>query len=300
MSIRFDNRVAVVTGSGAGLGRAHALLLASRGAKVVINDPGRGLDGAGSSSAVADQVVAEIRAAGGQAVANYDSVADRAGATNIIRTALDTFGRIDIVVNNAGVLRDKTFAKMSLDDFEFVMQVHFTGSVYVTKAAWPHMMQQDYGRIVFTSSPAGLIGSFGQSNYASAKTALIGLMNNLKNECSKANIKVNLLSPVAGTRMTAGIMSPERMALQTPENVSPAVGWLCSEQCDVSGQIVAASAGYFTSVHLMKAEGVVFDPAKPATLEEFHTARAQIFNTQKLEPFTATLDAKAKQLVGIK
>jgi NAD(P)-dependent dehydrogenase (short-subunit alcohol dehydrogenase family) len=165
MTIRFDDRVAIVTGSGAGLGRSHAMLLASRGAKVVVNDPGGAVDGRGGQHAVADKVVAEIKAAGGQAVANYDSVADMKGAQNIIDTAVSTWGRCDILVNNAGILRDKAFANMSMEDFEFTMQVHFMGTVYCTKAAWPIMRKQQYGRVVVTTSGSGTVGNFGQSNY---------------------------------------------------------------------------------------------------------------------------------------
>jgi NAD(P)-dependent dehydrogenase (short-subunit alcohol dehydrogenase family) len=170
MTIRFDDRVAIVTGSGAGLGRSHAMLLASRGAKVVVNDPGGAVDGRGGQHAVADKVVAEIKAAGGQAVANYDSVADMKGAQNIIDTAVSTWGRCDILVNNAGILRDKAFANMSMEDFEFTMQVHFMGTVYCTKAAWPIMCKQQYGRVVVTTSGSGTVSNFGQSNYGGERS----------------------------------------------------------------------------------------------------------------------------------
>ena len=256
MTIRFDNRVAIVTGAGNGLGRAHALLLASRGAKVVVNDPGGTRDGKGSDSAVADKVVAEIKAAGGQAVANYDSVAEQKAAANIVKTAVDAFGTVDIVVNNAGILRDKSFPNMSMDDFLFVLQVHLMGSVYVTHAAWPILRAKAYGRIVLTSSSSGLYGNFGQTNYSAAKLALVGFMNTLRLEGQKYNIMVNSLAPVAGTRMTEDLMPPELVARIKPELVSPMVAYLCSEQCTRTGEIWAAGVGYFSRVELREGSGV--------------------------------------------
>jgi len=256
MTIRFDNRVAIVTGAGNGLGRAHALLLASRGAKVVVNDPGGARDGRGGDSAVADKVVAEIKAAGGQAVANYDSVAEQKAAANIVKTAVDAFGTVDIVVNNAGVLRDKSFPNMGMDDFLFVMQVHLMGSVYVTHAAWPILRQKAYGRVVLTSSSSGLYGNFGQTNYSAAKLALVGFMNTLRLEGQKYNIMVNSLAPVAGTRMTEDLMPAELVARMKPELVSPMVGYLCSEQCTRSGEIWAAGVGYFSRVEFREGAGV--------------------------------------------
>ncbi len=197
MTIRFDNRVAIVTGAGNGLGRAHALLLASRGAKVVVNDPGGAVDGKGGDHAAADKVVAEIKAAGGQAVPNYDSVADPESAANIVKTAVDSFGTVDIVVNNAGVLRDKTFHNMTVEDFDFVVKVHFLGTAYVTHAAWPIMRAKAYGRVVVTSSNSGIYGTFGQANYGGAKLAVVGFMNALRLEGQKYNIFINALAPVA-------------------------------------------------------------------------------------------------------
>jgi len=299
MTIRYDGRVAIVTGAGAGLGRSHAMLLASRGAKVVVNDPGGSVDGKGGDGAAADAVVAEIRAAGGEAVANYASVSDREGAASIVQTAIDAFGRIDIVVNNAGILRDKSFIKMSLDDFEAVLAVHLLGTVYVTKAAWPHLLEQKYGRIVFTTSGSGLVGSYGQSNYGAAKTGMLGLMNNLKFEAAKADIKINMISPVAATRMTAGIIDEKLFELSKPEQVSPAVAWLCSEDCDVNGEIVAAGAGYFTSVRLMKSEGVVVDPSGIATIEDFVANRDRIFDISTAKPYNSTLDDATKRKLGL-
>ncbi len=256
MTIRFDNRVAIVTGAGNGLGRAHALLLASRGAKVVVNDPGGARDGRGGDNAIADKVVAEIKAAGGQAVANYDSVAEQKAAANIVNTAVDAFGTVDIVVNNAGILRDKSFPNMSMDDFLFVLQVHLMGSVYVTHAAWPILRQKAYGRVVLTSSNSGLYGNFGQTNYSAAKLALVGFMNTLRLEGQKYNIMVNSLAPVAGTRMTEDLMPAEVVARMKPELVSPMVGYLCSEQCTRTGEIWAAGVGYFSRVEYREGPGV--------------------------------------------
>jgi NAD(P)-dependent dehydrogenase (short-subunit alcohol dehydrogenase family) len=260
MSIRFDNRVAIVTGAGNGLGRAHALLLASRGAKVVVNDPGGARDGRGDSHAAADKVVAEIKAAGGQAVANYDSVADKAGAKNIVQTAVDAFGTVDIVVNNAGILRDKSFPNMTMEDFDFVVQVHFLGTAYVTHAAWPILRQKAYGRVVVTSSNSGIYGNFGQTNYAGAKLALVGFVNALRLEGQKYNIMVNALAPVAGTRMTEDLMTPEVLAKMKPEFVSPMVAYLCSEQCQHTGDVWAAGAGYFSRIEYREGPGMRLGP----------------------------------------
>jgi NAD(P)-dependent dehydrogenase (short-subunit alcohol dehydrogenase family) len=260
MSIRFDNRVAIVTGAGNGLGRAHALLLASRGAKVVVNDPGGARDGRGGDHAAADKVVAEIKAAGGQAVTNYDSVADKEGAKNIVKTAVDAFGTVDIVVNNAGILRDKSFPNMTMEDFDFVVQVHFLGTAYVTHAAWPIMRQKAYGRVVVTSSNSGIYGNFGQANYAGAKLALVGFVNALRLEGQKYNIMVNALAPVAGTRMTEDLMTPEVLAKMKPEFVSPMVAYLCSEQCQHTGDIWAAGAGYFSRIEYREGPGVRLGP----------------------------------------
>ncbi len=242
MTIRYDDRVAIVTGSGAGLGRSHAMLLASRGAKVVVNDPGGAVDGRGDQHAVADKVVADIKAAGGQAVANYDSVADAAAAQRIVDTAMNTWGRLDILVNNAGVLRDKAFNNMDMPDYEFVNQVHHFGTVYCTKAAWPIMRKQQYGRIVVTTSGSGTVGNFGQANYGAAKMAVNGFINVLRFEGAKYNIRINAISPSALTRMTEALLPPDIAPYMKPGLVSPAVAWLCSEECDQNGEIIAAAA----------------------------------------------------------
>jgi NAD(P)-dependent dehydrogenase (short-subunit alcohol dehydrogenase family) len=267
MTIRFDNRVAIVTGAGNGLGRAHALLLASRGARVVVNDPGGAVDGKGGDHAAADKVVAEIKAAGGQAVPNYDSVADPKTAANIVKTAVDSFGTIDIVVNNAGVLRDKTFHNMTVDDFDFVVKVHFLGTAYVTHAAWPIMRAKAYGRVVVTSSNSGIYGNFGQANYGGAKLAVVGFMNALRLEGQKYNVLVNALAPVAGTRMTESLMTPEMLARLDPAFVSPMVAYLCSEQCQRTGDIWSAGAGYFARIEYREAPGLRIEGRAP-TVED--------------------------------
>jgi NAD(P)-dependent dehydrogenase (short-subunit alcohol dehydrogenase family) len=267
MTIRFDNRVAIVTGAGNGLGRAHALLLASRGAKVVVNDPGGAVDGKGGGHAAADKVVDEIKKAGGQAVPNYDSVADAKAAANIVKTAVDSFGTVDIVVNNAGVLRDKTFHNMTVEDFDFVVKVHFLGTAYVTHAAWPILRAKAYGRVVVTSSNSGIYGNFGQSNYGGAKLAVVGFMNALRLEGQKYNIMVNALAPVAGTRMTESLMTPEVLEKLRPEYVSPMVAYLCSEQCQRTGEIWSAGAGYFARIEYREAPGVRIQGRAP-TIED--------------------------------
>src|SRR3954470_5888754 len=267
MTIRFDNRVAIVTGAGNGLGRAHAMLLASRGAKLVVNDPGGAVDGKGGDHAAADKVVAEIKAAGGQAVPNYDSVADPKSAANIVKTAVDSFGTIDIVVNNAGVLRDKTFHNMTVEDFDFVVKVHFLGTAYVTHAAWPIMRAKAYGRVVVTSSNSGIYGNFGQANYAGAKLAVVGFMNALRLEGQKYNILVNALAPVAATRMTDALMPAPVLEKLKPEYVSPMVAYLCSEQCQRTGDIWSAGGGTFARIEYREAAGLRIDGRAP-TVED--------------------------------
>jgi NAD(P)-dependent dehydrogenase (short-subunit alcohol dehydrogenase family) len=267
MTIRYDNRVAIVTGAGSGLGRSHALLLAERGAKVLVNDLGGAVDGTGGSMTAAQRVVEEIQAKGGVAAANGDSVADFAGAQRMVQQAADLWGRVDIVVNNAGILRDKTLAKMDMADFETVVQVHFLGSAYVTKAAWPLMQQQNYGRVVMTSSNSGIYGNFGQSNYGGAKLAVVGMVNALKHEGGKYGILVNAIAPVAATRMTESLLDAKALAALKPDLVSPMVAWMCSEACDVTGHVFEAGAGHYARVQLVEAPGVSFDPAKGVSIE---------------------------------
>lgn len=256
MTINFDNRVAIVTGAGGGLGRSHALQLAERGAKVVVNDLGGNVDGTGGSSEAADKVVEEIKTAGGEAISNGSSVTDKSGVSKLVEDTMSAFGRIDILINNAGVLRDKSFAKVTLDDFEFVVDVHLMGSVYCTKAVWPIMVEQNYGRIVMTSSSSGIFGNFGQSNYGAAKMGVVGLMNTLKIEGKKYNIKVNSLVPVAATRMTENLGMPDAVFESLkPETVSPAVIFMSSENAP-DGAMISAGAGVFAKAEIVHSEGI--------------------------------------------
>lgn len=253
--IRFDGKVAIVTGAGGGLGRQHALELARRGAKVVVNDLGGSVDGSGGSSTAAEAVVAEIKAFGGEAIANGSSVTDDAGVAHMVQQTLDAWGRIDILVANAGILRDKTFSKMEIADFEAVMNVHVMGTVKPAKAVWEIMKAQNYGRILVTTSSTGLYGNFGQSNYGAAKLALIGFMNTLKLEGQKNNIHVNAISPVAATRMTENLMPAEVLAKLKPEYVTPAVVYLVSEEAP-TGVVMTAGAGAFAQARIYETEGV--------------------------------------------
>jgi len=255
MTVRFDNRVAIVTGAGGGLGRAHALALAARGAKIVVNDFGGALDGTGGGATPAEKVVAEIEAAGGAAIANRASVTDFAAVEAMVAQARAKWGRIDILVNNAGILRDKTFAKMELADFRAVIEVHLMGAVHCCKAVWELMREQNYGRIVLTSSSSGLFGNFGQSNYAAAKMGLVGLMNALGLEGAKYNVHVNCLAPTAATRMTDTLMPPEVLALMKPEAVSPAVLALVHDDAP-NRVIMNAGASGFERTYVAMTKGV--------------------------------------------
>lgn len=258
MSISFDGRVAVVTGAGSGLGRSHAKYFAANGAKVVVNDLGGSVAGTGGSSKAADEVVKEITDAGGVAVANYDSVASEEGGANIIKTALDKFGKVDILINNAGNVRDKSFAKMDLKDFTSLMDVHLMGAVYCTKACWPMMLENRYGRIVHTTSAAGLFGTHGHTNYSSAKISLVGFMNALKQEGTSKNVLVNCVAPMALTRMTEEVMSPKLAPKMKPEYVTALMAWLCSEESTLAGEIIEAGMGYYSKVQIVEAPGYIF------------------------------------------
>jgi NAD(P)-dependent dehydrogenase (short-subunit alcohol dehydrogenase family) len=255
MAINFANRVAIVTGAGGGLGRAHALFLASLGAKVVVNDLGGSLDGNGGNSAASEKVVSEITAAGGEAIANGASVSDDAGVAHLIRQTMDKWGRIDVLIANAGILRDKSFGKMELKDFEAVINVHLMGTVKPAKAAWDIMKSQSYGRIVVTTSSTGLYGNFGQTNYGAAKLSLVGFMNSLKLEGAKDNIKVNALCPVAATRMTEALMPPAVLEMLKPEFVAPAMAYLASEDAP-TGMILTAAAGVFAAAQIVETDGI--------------------------------------------
>ena len=245
--IEFQDRVAVVTGAGRGLGASHARLLASRGAAVVVNDPGVATDGTGEEARPADEVVTEIKAAGGAAIASYDSVADPEGGEAIVRTAVEEFGRIDIVVNNAGILRDKAFHNLEWPDLDAVLDVHLKGAFYVTRPAFLHMREQGYGRVVMTASNAGILGNFGQANYGAAKMGLVGLSNVLAVEGQKNNIKSNVIAPIALTRMTEGIMDGLGLKLD-PEYVTSMVCYLTSEQCELTHEVFSMGAGRYARV----------------------------------------------------
>ena len=253
--LRFDGKVAIVTGAGGGLGKQHALELARRGAKVVVNDLGGSMDGSGGSSAAADAVVAEIKAAGGEAIANGASVTDDAGVAHLVQQTMDQWGRIDVLIANAGILRDKSFSKMEIADFEAVMNVHVMGTVKPTKAVWEIMKAQNYGRIVVTTSSSGLYGNFGQSNYGAAKLGIIGFMNTIKLEGQKNNVHINAISPVAATRMTENLMPAATLERLKPEYVTPGVVYLASEEAP-TGAILAAGAGVFALARIYETEGV--------------------------------------------
>jgi 3-hydroxy-3-methylglutaryl CoA synthase/NAD(P)-dependent dehydrogenase (short-subunit alcohol dehydrogenase family) len=268
--LSFDDRVAIVTGAGAGLGRAYALELAQRGARVVVNDLGGARDGSGEGAATpADKVVAEIKALGGEAVANYDNVATPQGGENIVKAAMDAFGRVDILVNNAGILRDKSFIKMEPDNWKAVMDVHLNGAYHVTRPAVAVMKENGYGRIVMTTSAAGLYGNFGQTNYSAAKMGLVGLMNTLKLEGKKYNIKVNTVAPIAASRLTEDVMPPELFEKSKPEFVTPMVMYLCSETCSETGAIFNSGMGYFNRAAVLTGPTVQLgDPENPPTPEQ--------------------------------
>lgn len=253
--LTFEGQVAIVTGAGGGLGREHALALAQRGAKVLVNDLGGSLDGVGGSVSAAQAVVNEIKALGGEAIANGASVTDLAGVQAMVQQAIDAWGRIDILVNNAGILRDKSFAKMEMDDFRLVVEVHLMGAANCCKAVWPHMQAQNYGRIVMTTSSSGLYGNFGQSNYGAAKMAQVGLMQTLSIEGAKHNIHVNALAPTAATRMTEGLMPEAVLAALKPAAVVPAM-LVLAHACAPTRTILCAGAGGFEAAHITLTQGV--------------------------------------------
>ncbi|MFP6836229.1 MAG: SDR family NAD(P)-dependent oxidoreductase [Pseudomonadales bacterium] len=275
----FEDKVVIITGAGGGLGKAHALEFARRGAKVVVNDLGGSADGVGSSS-MADLVVEEITAAGGQAIANKASVSDKAGAASIVEDAVSAFGSVDILVNNAGILRDKSFKNMTLDDWDLLIAVHLNGSAYVTHAAWPIMYEKNYGRIVFTSSGSGIWGNFGQSNYGAAKTGMVGLMNVLALEGASHNIKVNTLAPAAATRLTNTIPGREEDLdnpdpARAPDLVTPAVLFMCRDDAP-TGTIIQAGMGRFSIASMYSNEGVKYGTA--ASLERLLDDEEQLLD----------------------
>ena len=263
MQLDFKGRVAIVTGAGGGLGRAHALALAARGARVLVNDLGGGVHGEGGSVSAAQKVVDEIRAAGGEALANGASVTDFEAVQAMVGQAIDAWGRVDVLVNNAGILRDKSFAKMEMQDFRTVVDVHLMGAAHCCKAVWPHMVAQEYGRIVMTTSSTGLYGNFGQSNYGAAKLALVGLMQTLALEGAKHHIHVNALAPTAATRMTEGLMPAEVLAMLQPEAVVPAMLVLAHETAPTRTTL-CAGAGSFEAAHVTMTQGIYVDTGPDA------------------------------------
>ena len=296
MAISFMGKVAIVTGAGGGLGRAHALELARLGAKVVVNDLGGSLDGTGGNSAAAEKVVAEIIAAGGEAIANGASVSDDAGVAHLVKQTMDTWGRIDVLIANAGILRDKSFAKMALSDFTAVMDVHLLGTVKPCKAVWEIMKAQSYGRIVVTTSSTGLYGNFGQTNYGAAKASLVGFMNSLKLEGAKDNIKVNALCPVAATRMTEALMPPAVLEMLKPAFVSPAMAYLASEDAP-SGMILTAAAGVFAAAQMVETDGL--NLGRDATADDIAAHFAQIADWSTAKHYGQGGEQSAKFLARV-
>jgi NAD(P)-dependent dehydrogenase (short-subunit alcohol dehydrogenase family) len=294
LSIRFDDQVVIVTGSGHGLGRSHALEFARRGARVVVNDLGGSVDGTGGGSEAAQAVVAEIEAEGGDAMANGANVADFGQVEAMIADTIDKWGRVDVLVNNAGILRDKTFGKMDLADFSAVIDVHLHGSVNCTKAVWGRMCEQEYGRIVLTSSSSGIYGNFGQTNYGAAKMALVGFMNSLAPEGLKYGIKVNTLSPIASTRMTEDIIPQHILAMLQPEEVTPAVIFMASEDAPTK-QIIAAGAGVYARVVIQETPGI-FLPKGERDAEHIAAAWEQIADTEGQVELQVGGDQTAKHI----
>ena len=278
MGMDFKGRVAIVTGAGGGLGKQHALALAARGAKVLVNDLGGDVHGVGGSVSAAQAVVDEIRAAGGEAMANGASVTDFDAVKGMVQQAVEAWGRVDILVNNAGILRDKSFAKMELADFRLVMEVHVMGAVHCTKAVWPIMQAQNYGRVVMTTSSSGLYGNFGQANYGAAKMALAGLMQTLSIEGEKHGIRVNCLAPTAATRMTEGLMPEQVLRALEPHAVVPAMLVMASEDAP-NRTIICAGAGSFEVAHITLTQGVYLGDA-PDTPERLAAAMAQVVDRQ--------------------
>ena len=276
MTVEFKGRVAIVTGAGGGLGRQHALALAARGAKVLVNDLGGAVDGSGGSATAAQAVVDEIHAAGGQAIANGASVTDFAAVQAMVGQAVQAWGRVDILVNNAGILRDKSFSKMELADFRLVLEVHLMGAVHCSKAVWPLMIERKYGRIVMTTSSSGLFGNFGQSNYGAAKMALVGLMQTLSIEGEKHNIRVNCLAPTAATRMTEDLFPGDMLSAFGPQAVVPAMLVLASEQAPTRA-VLCAGAGGFEAAHITLTQGAFFGTG-PLAPEQLAAGLAAVTN----------------------
>jgi NAD(P)-dependent dehydrogenase (short-subunit alcohol dehydrogenase family) len=284
MAVRLDGRVALVTGAGSGLGREHALTLARLGAKVVVNDIGTTLHGDNGDPAPGDRVAAEIVAAGGEAIAHHASIAEPEGAQSLVDLAMERFGTVDVLVNNAGILRDKTFQKMSLEDFEAVLRVHLMGTVFCTHAAWPVMTANGYGRIVVTTSGSATNGNFGQSNYAAAKLGVVGLMNVLALEGVRKGVLINAIAPGAATRMTADLIPSEIRDYLAPGLVSPVVAYLCSESCTDTGCIIWSVAGKVSRVFYAETPGIQFDPSEPLHPDDVEAAWPRIIDADGAEP----------------
>jgi NAD(P)-dependent dehydrogenase (short-subunit alcohol dehydrogenase family) len=276
--IRYDGRVAVITGAGGGLGKTYAQVLASRGASVVVNDLGGAADGTGGGTSMADQTAKEINEAGGKAVANYDSVATPEGGAGIIQSAVDNFGKVDIVINNAGILRDKSFAKLEPQHLEAVIDVHLKGAFYVTQPAFRVMKENSYGRIIFASSGAGIFGNFGQSNYGAAKMGLVGLSNVLAVEGAKSNIKCNVIAPIAKTRLTEQLLGGMADALD-PNFVTPLVAYLCSEDCELTHEVFDVGGGRYARIFVGLGKGWTTGKGKIPSIEDIADNMAAIRNT---------------------
>jgi NAD(P)-dependent dehydrogenase (short-subunit alcohol dehydrogenase family) len=290
--IRFDGRVAIVTGAGAGLGRTYALALAEKGANVVVNDLGGSRDGSGAGTNAADAVVAEIKKAGGNAVANYDSVATKEGGENIVKTALDAFGKVDILINNAGILRDKSLMKIEEPEWDIVLAVHLKGAFCVTQPAFKVMKENGYGRIINTASGAGLYGNFGQSNYCSAKMGLVGLMNNVCIEGAKYNIKCNTIAPIAASRLTEDILPPSLCEKLQPEFVTPLVLYLVSEQNQDTKMIFNCAAGWFSRTEVLCAPGIcIGDGKRKINAEEIRDNWGSITSLDNARPLSSVADS---------
>ena len=295
-TIRFEDKVVIVTGAGGGLGRAHALAFAKHGAKVIVNDLGGSTQGEGANASAADKVVAEIRAAGGTAEANHDSVTD---GEKIVQNALDAFGRIDVVVNNAGILRDKTFHKMEDADWDLVYKVHVEGSYKVTRAAWNHMREQAYGRVIFTASTSGIYGNFGQSNYGMAKLGLYGLTRTLALEGAKNNILVNAIAPTGGTRMTEGLIPPQVFEQLKPELVSPLVVYLGSEACKETSGLFEVGGGWIGKVRWERSLGAGFDPKAGFDAEDVAANWKQICNFENAAHPANNIEAMKEMMANL-
>lgn len=290
--IRFDDRVAIVTGAGAGLGKTYAMELAKRGAKVVVNDLGGSRDGSGAGTQAADLVVDEIKKAGGEAAANYDSVATIEGGKNIVKTAVDNFGKVDIVVNNAGILRDKSILKMDESEWDLVIAVHLKGAFCVTKPAFEIMKQNGFGRIVNTTSGAGLYGNFGQANYCAAKMGLVGLMNNITIEGAKYNIKCNTIAPIAASRMTEDVMPPNIFEKLKPELITPLVVYLASEQNNDSKMIFNCAGGWFSRTEIVCAPGAIIgDGNREIKVEEVRDEWEKIRSLDDAKPLGSVAES---------